>query len=84
MAGFQVVEIPSNDRGSVDVEALKQMVGQDTAGLMLTNPNTLGLFEEDIIEIAQIVHDAGGLLYYDGANANAIMGKTRPEIWVLI
>lgn len=78
MAGFQVVEIPSNDRGSVDVEALKQMVGQDTAGLMLTNPNTLGLFEEDIIEIAQIVHDAGGLLYYDGANANAIMGKTRP------
>jgi len=78
MAGFQVVEIPSNDRGSVDVEALKDMVGKDTAGLMLTNPNTLGLFEEDIIEIAQIVHDAGGLLYYDGANANAIMGITRP------
>lgn len=78
MAGFQVVEIPSNDRGSVDVEALKEMVGPDTAGLMLTNPNTLGLFEEDIIEIAQIVHDAGGLLYYDGANANAIMGITRP------
>ncbi|MFY9295473.1 MAG: aminomethyl-transferring glycine dehydrogenase subunit GcvPB [Caldicoprobacterales bacterium] len=78
MAGFEVVEIPSNERGSVDVEILRQMVGQDTAGLMLTNPNTLGLFEEDIIEIAQIVHDAGGLLYYDGANANAIMGITRP------
>lgn len=78
IAGFQVVEVPSNDRGGVDVEALRGMVDQETAGLMLTNPNTLGLFEEDIIEIARIVHDAGGLLYYDGANANAIMGITRP------
>ena len=78
MAGFQVVEVPSNERGGVDVDALREMVDQETAGLMLTNPNTLGLFEEDIIEIAQIVHDAGGLLYYDGANANAIMGITRP------
>lgn len=78
MAGFDVVEIPSNDRGGVDVDALRNLVDEDTAGLMLTNPNTLGLFEEDIIEIAQIVHGVGGLLYYDGANANAILGITRP------
>lgn len=78
MAGFQVVEVPSNDRGGVDVDRLREMADEETAGLMLTNPNTLGLFEEDIIEISQIVHDAGGLLYYDGANANAIMGITRP------
>ncbi|MGI6373534.1 MAG: aminomethyl-transferring glycine dehydrogenase subunit GcvPB [Caldicoprobacterales bacterium] len=78
MAGFEVVEVPSNDRGGVDVDALREMVDHETAGLMLTNPNTLGLFEEDIVEIARIVHDAGGLLYYDGANANAIMGITRP------
>jgi glycine dehydrogenase subunit 2 len=78
MAGFQVKEVPSNARGGVDVEALKGLVGADTAGLMLTNPNTLGLFEEDILEIADIVHAAGGLLYYDGANANAILGRVRP------
>ena len=78
MAGFQVVEVPSNSRGGVDVDALREMADKDTAGLMLTNPNTLGLFEEDIIEIADIVHEAGGLLYFDGANANAIMGVTRP------
>ncbi len=78
IAGFEVMEVPSNERGNVDVEALRKMVDQDTAGLMLTNPNTLGLFEEDIVEIARIVHDGGGLLYYDGANANAIMGITRP------
>ncbi len=78
MAGFNVKEVPSNSRGGVDVESLKNMVSQDTAALMLTNPNTVGLFEEDIVEIASIVHDAGGLLYYDGANANAIMGKVRP------
>ncbi|MHB1610129.1 MAG: aminomethyl-transferring glycine dehydrogenase subunit GcvPB [Sulfobacillus sp.] len=78
MAGFKVQEVPSNSRGGVDVEALRGLVNQDTAGLMLTNPNTLGLFEEDIVEIAEIVHAAGGLLYYDGANANAIMGKVRP------
>lgn len=78
MAGFQVIEVPSNERGSVDVDALRGMVDQETAGLMLTNPNTLGLFEEDILEMADIIHDAGGLLYYDGANANAIMGITRP------
>lgn len=77
-AGFEVVQVKSNEKGNVDIEALKALVGNDTAGLMLTNPNTLGLFEEDIKEIADIVHDAGGLLYYDGANANAILGITRP------
>lgn len=78
MAGFQVKVVPSNNRGGVDVAALRRLVDGDTAGLMLTNPNTLGLFEEDILEIADIVHKAGGLLYYDGANANAIMGRVRP------
>lgn len=78
MAGFQVKVVPSNARGGVDVEALRTLVGPDTAALMLTNPNTLGLFEEDIMEIADIVHQAGGLLYYDGANANAILGRVRP------
>jgi len=78
MAGLKVVEIKSNNQGEVDVEALRAVVGEDTAALMLTNPNTLGLFERQIVEIAKIVHDAGGLLYYDGANANAIMGVSRP------
>lgn len=77
-AGFETVTIPSNERGMVDIEALKQAVGSDTAALMLTNPSTLGLFEEQIVEIARIVHEAGGLLYYDGANSNAIMGIARP------
>ncbi len=78
MVGYKVVEVPSNERGGVDVEALRGLVGPNTAGLMLTNPNTLGLFDENICEIAEIVHGAGGLLYYDGANANAIMGIARP------
>lgn len=78
MAGFVVKEVPSNERGQVDVEALKELVGPQTAGLMLTNPNTLGLFEEEIETIADIIHQAGGLLYFDGANANAILGVTRP------
>ena len=78
MAGCQVVEIPSDEWGLVDLEALKSNVDEDTAGLMLTNPNTLGLFEEDISEIAAIVHEAGGLLYYDGANLNAVLGYARP------
>ena len=78
MVGYKVVEVPSNERGGVDVEALKKLVGPNTAGLMLTNPNTLGLFDENICQIAEIVHEAGGLLYYDGANANAIMGIVRP------
>ncbi len=78
VAGFQTVTIPSNERGLVDLDALRAAVGPDTAALMLTNPNTLGLFEEQITEIAQVVHEAGGLLYYDGANSNAIMGIARP------
>jgi glycine dehydrogenase subunit 2 len=78
VAGFEAVTVQSNEQGLVDVTALKEVVGQDTAALMLTNPNTLGLFEKDIKEIADIVHQAGGLLYYDGANANAILGKSRP------
>jgi len=78
LAGFDVVELPSDERGGVDLEALKKLVNEETAGLMLTNPNTLGLFDENIVEVARIVHDAGGLLYYDGANANAILGIARP------
>lgn len=78
MCGFKVVEVASNERGGVSLDSLRQLTGRKTAGLMLTNPNTLGLFEEDIVAISEIVHAAGGLLYYDGANANAILGKTRP------
>ncbi|MFB6155579.1 MAG: aminomethyl-transferring glycine dehydrogenase subunit GcvPB [Haloferacaceae archaeon] len=78
MAGYDVVELPSDDDGRVDLEALEAAVSDDTAALMLTNPNTLGLFERDIVEIAEIVHDAGGLLYYDGANFNALLGRVRP------
>lgn len=78
MAGFTVVNIPSTENGFVDMEALKKAVGEDTAGLMLTNPNTVGLFDKNILEITKIIHDAGGLNYYDGANLNAIMGLARP------
>jgi len=78
VAGFEAITVKSNELGNVDVEALKEIVGDDTAALMLTNPNTLGLFEKDIVELAKIVHDAGGLVYYDGANANAILGIARP------
>lgn len=78
MAGFTVVNIPSGADGCVDVEALRAAVGPDTAGLMLTNPNTVGIFDKNILEITRIVHDAGGLCYYDGANLNAVMGVVRP------
>jgi glycine dehydrogenase subunit 2 len=78
MCGFKVREIPTNREGDVDLEALKAAVGPTTAGIMLTNPSTLGVFERRIAEIGQIVHGAGGLLYYDGANLNAILGKVRP------
>src|SRR5699024_11594879 len=71
-------EIPTAADGDVDFDALKENVGPKTAGIMLTNPSTLGVFDRRIEEIAQIVHDAGGLLYYDGANLNAILGKVRP------
>ncbi|HML03534.1 MAG TPA: aminomethyl-transferring glycine dehydrogenase subunit GcvPB [Candidatus Bathyarchaeia archaeon] len=78
MVGFKVVVVPSDSTGCLDIEALKSATSNHTAGLMLTNPNTLGLFEKSIEQSAQIVHDAGGLLYYDGANLNAILGKIRP------
>ena len=78
MAGYTVVSIPSGDVGCVDIEKLKEAAGDDIAGLMLTNPNTVGLFDKNIREITQIVHDCGGLCYYDGANLNAVMGIVRP------
>lgn len=78
MAGFETIEIKSTEEGIVDIESLKSVLNDEIAGLMLTNPNTLGLFERDIVKIAKLVHEAGGLLYYDGANANAILGKVRP------
>lgn len=78
VAGFETVTVKSNEHGLVDLEDLKRVVGDDTAALMLTNPNTLGLFEEDILEMAAIIHGVGGKLYYDGANLNAVMSKARP------
>lgn len=78
VAGFDIVEIKSTKEGKVDLESLKKALNNETAGLMLTNPNTLGIFEDDIEEISKLVHEAGGLLYYDGANMNAIMGVARP------
>lgn len=78
MAGFEIINVPSNEEKGVDIEALRSVVGEDTAALMLTNPTTLGLFEKNIREISEIVHKAGGLLYYDGANLNAVMGIVRP------
>ena len=78
MAGFKVVSLKSDERGRVSVDVLREVLGKDTAVCMMTNPNTLGLFEDHIAEITQAVHDAGGLMYYDGANANALMGIARP------
>ncbi len=78
MVGCRVREVPTDSRGGVDVSALREMAGPKTLGLMLTNPNTLGVFDENILEIAEIIHQVGGLLYYDGANANAILGIVRP------
>jgi glycine dehydrogenase subunit 2 len=78
LAGFETVHIPSDARGLVDVSALEKLVNEDVAGLMLTNPNTLGLFEEEIEKITAVVHGLGGLVYYDGANLNAILGRCRP------
>jgi len=76
--GFEVVQVMADKRGLVDLDDLKSKLGPDVAGIMLTNPSTLGLFEQDILGIASLVHEAGGLLYYDGANLNAILGKARP------
>lgn len=78
MAGFTCVNVPSNEEGGIDLEKLRAAVGEDTAGLMLTNPNTLGIFDKNILEITKIIREAGGLSYYDGANLNAIMGEVRP------
>jgi glycine dehydrogenase subunit 2 len=78
LAGWKAQEVPSDKRGLVDLDALREALDEDVAGLMLTNPNTLGLFERDIVEIARMVHDVGGLLYYDGANFNSIVGVVRP------
>ncbi|MDP1559067.1 MAG: aminomethyl-transferring glycine dehydrogenase subunit GcvPB [Nitrosomonas sp.] len=78
MCGYKVVEISTDKEGNVDMAALKAAVGPQTAGLMLTNPSTLGVFEKNVSEMSRIVHEAGGLLYYDGANLNAVLGKVKP------
>ncbi len=78
MSGYKAVEIPSDERGNVDLEALREVCDESVAGLMLTNPNTLGLFEENVQEVIEIVHEAGGLVYGDGANMNALLGIARP------
>jgi glycine dehydrogenase subunit 2 len=78
MCGFKTVQIKSDSRGCIDMAKLKEVLNEETAVLMLTNPNTLGLFEEDILKITEMVHNAGALLYYDGANLNAILGICRP------
>ncbi|MDD7383820.1 MAG: aminomethyl-transferring glycine dehydrogenase subunit GcvPB [Peptoniphilaceae bacterium] len=78
MAGYKVIEVKSDKYGNVDIEDLKRVCGDDTAGLMLTNPNTVGIFDENIEEITEIIHSCGGLCYYDGANLNAIVGQVKP------
>jgi glycine dehydrogenase subunit 2 len=78
VCGMEVVEIKSNERGMVDIESLKSVLSDEIAGMMLTNPNTLGIFESDICEITKLIHEAGGLMYYDGANLNAMLGKVKP------
>ena len=78
VAGFEVIEVDANDKGLVDIDKLKELLNDEVAGIMLTNPNTLGLYEEDICEISKLLHDNGSLLYYDGANLNALLGVARP------
>ncbi len=78
VAGFKTIEVKSNEDGTVNIDSLKEMLNDQIAGIMLTNPNTIGMFEKDICEIAELIHDAGGLLYYDGANLNPILGVARP------
>ena len=80
MCGFDIVEVKSNEKGQVDIEALKSLIDKDVAAIMMTNPNTLGLFEEKVLEISEMMHENGSLLYYDGANFNAIMGWTNPAL----
>lgn len=80
MCGFDIVEIKSNEKGQVDIDALKAVLDKDVAAIMMTNPNTLGIFEENVLEISKLMHENGSLLYYDGANFNAIMGYTNPKL----
>ena len=80
MSGFDIIEIKSNEKGQVDIDALKAVLDKDVAAIMMTNPNTLGIFEEQVEEISKIMHENGSLLYYDGANFNAIMGYTNPKL----
>ena len=80
MSGFDIVEIKSNEKGQVDIDALKSVLDKDVAAIMMTNPNTLGIFEENVEEISRLMHENGSLLYYDGANFNAIMGYTNPKL----
>ena len=80
LCGFEIVSVKSNDKGQVDVEDLKSIIDSDVAAIMMTNPNTLGIFEENVLEISKIMHENGSLLYYDGANFNAIMGYTNPKL----
>lgn len=80
MCGFDIISVKSNDKGQVDTEHLKALLDKDVAAIMMTNPNTLGLFEENVLEISQLMHENGSLLYYDGANFNAIMGYTNPRL----
>ena len=80
MCGFDIVEIKSNEKGQVDIDALKAVLDKDVAAIMMTNPNTLGIYEENVLEISKLMHENGSLLYYDGANFNAIMGHTNPRL----
>ena len=80
LCGFDVVPVKSNDKGQVDIEALKALLDEDVAAIMMTNPNTLGIYEENVLEISKLMHENGSLLYYDGANFNAIMGYTNPKL----
>ena len=80
MCGFDIIQVKSNEKGQVDIEALKELLDSDVAAIMMTNPNTLGIFEEKVLEISKLMHDNGSLLYYDGANFNAIMGWTNPAL----
>lgn len=80
LCGFEIVPVKSNDKGQVDVEALKELLDENVAAIMMTNPNTLGIYEENVLEISKLMHDNGSLLYYDGANFNAVMGYSNPSL----
>ena len=80
LCGFDIVPVKSNEKGQVDMDALKQLLDKDVAAIMMTNPNTLGIYEENVLEISKLMHENGSLLYYDGANFNAIMGYTNPKL----